>query len=817
MPAGTDHHREKPTERRSSDYRKGESANRAHSGARPHSSGSDQGRPSITEQLTAAAQQQGTSGSRPHSSQQGHSGPSITEQLTHAAQQGQSSHQSSEHQGAPRTDADQGSWTGFNQGSPHFGGQTGNATGQPSAGASGAGSGSGCLPKLLLPVVIIVAFIAVIGGFGGNLLDLGGSGGTGTSSGGNYSSSPGANGTYSISPNLGAGNANDTWTVLMYVCGSNLESASTRMGGGLATSNLVELTQANLGNNVNYIIETGGAQRWQNDVVSARYLERYAMEGGYMVQKQRVNSASMAESSTLADFLKWGVSNYPANHYMLVIWDHGGGSITGVCNDDLYPYDSNGQSDSLTLPEMRDALKESGTSFEVVGFDTCLMATLETAEMLSPYSKYMVASEETEPGTGWDYTAWPAWLAQHTGTSGADLGTVVCQTYYNKCANVGAASTATLSTIDLSKIKTVSAAFENASDDIALATVDTSSLRKLYQGAGKSESYGNDGMMSMNMVDLADLMGKTRDVVGADADKVVSAIDDAVVFEAHGRNRGQASGLSVFYPLQRTDTNDFYKYAEITSNTPYLQFLGVMYGVYDKYDWTKFSNYVSLRGEPVNESKIGIAYEQSVDSDGHVHLQITQGADQVAQVELQFYVSLNELGLLSLLGSDNDLHGSYETGQFVDNFQNDWIAIDGNFVSATLTEQGNGYNLYLVPITLNGERTNLLLEYDYSTNEFGVLCAWDENEVSTGMAGLTGRTLKEGDEIQFLFPTTNTSTEEQSFIPLGTMSWHEDPKITYEYMGDGTYGFRYAITDVLGNVQLTDLVFERYENGKYVG
>jgi len=152
----------------------------------------------------------------------------------------------------------------------------------------------------------------------------------------------------------------------------------------------------------------------------------------------------------------------------------------------------------------------------------------------------------------------------------------------------------------------------------------------------------------------------------------------------------------------------------------------------------------------------------------------------------------------------------------VDNFQNDWIAIDGNFVSATLTEQGNGYNLYLVPITLNGERTNLLVEYDYSTNEFGVLCAWDENEVDTGMAGLTGRTLVEGDEIQFLFPTVNTSTEEQSFIPLGTMSWHENPKITYEYLGDGTYGFRYAITDVLGNVQLTDLVFERYENGTSV-
>ena len=132
----------------------------------------------------------------------------------------------------------------------------------------------------------------------------------------------------------GGGNANkaigpnDTWTVLMYVCGSDLESTSTRMGGGLATGNLVELTQAKLGNNVNYVIETGGAKKWQNDTVSARYLERYEMKDGYMTQVEQVPSASMAESSTLADFLNWGVKKYPADHYMLVIWDHGGGSIT---------------------------------------------------------------------------------------------------------------------------------------------------------------------------------------------------------------------------------------------------------------------------------------------------------------------------------------------------------------------------------------------------------------------------------------------------------------------------------------------------------
>lgn len=815
-------------------------------GGNDRNRGKSNQRQSLSEQLLAAAQQQnqqsGGSGTRPHGASQSGGRQSLSDQLLSAAREQQAGQQSSG--GGSWSSSGQGSWGGAGQSGP-----THHATpGQAGLPQSGGGQ-SGSRPNFLLPLVVIIAFVVFIGGFGGSCMSnpgglsdagsmeslFGGSSGGGSSGGifgsseglfGNSASSGGwfgssnAGGSYTIASDLGKGNPNDTWTVLMYVCGSNLESESTRMGGGLATSNLVELTQANLGSNVNFVIETGGAKRWQNDVVSARYLERYAMEGGYMVQKERLSSASMAKPSTLSDFISWGAKNYPADHYMLVFWDHGGGSITGVCNDDLYPYDSKGRADTLTLPEIREALKSSGTSFDVVGFDTCLMATLETAETLAPYAKFMVASEETEPGTGWDYTAWPAWLAQHPGTSGADLGTVICQTYYNKCANVSAASTATLSTIDLAKIKKVSAAFQNASDDIALATVDSSSLRKLYQGAGKSESYGNDGGLfsaPLNMVDLADLMSKTRDVVGADADAVVNAISDAVVFEAHGRNRKQASGLSVFYPLQASDKNDFYRYAEISNNTPYLQFLGVMYKVYENYDWTKFENYVSLRGEPVNERSIGIAFDQSVNPDGHVQLQITQGADQVANVELEVYISLDEINTLCFVGSDANLDGFFEAGRFTDKFNNEWLTIDGNFVSAALTERGYGYNLYYVPVYLNGERTGLVVEYDLSTSKYSVVCVWDENDASTGMAGRTGRTLETGDEVQFIFPSTNTVTGEQGAIPLGTMRWHDNPTIANEDMGDGTYAFRYKITDVLGNTRQTDFVYERYENGRYIG
>ena len=719
---------------------------------------------------------------------------------------------------------------------------------QPSAKpvAAQTSSSSGGRPNLLLPLLMVLVAFLGIGGMGngchatsvsdgGTMFDTSSIFETGTTgnagNAGGYSGLGGLFGQdtygtgqaapqgYQIDSNLGAGDASKTWTVLMYLCGSDLESTSVRMGGGQATGNLVEITKANLGDNVNFVVETGGAKAWQNNVISPRHLGRYTIEGGKLALREQLPSAAMAKSDTFADFLSWGVSNFPADHYMVVVWDHGGGSLTGVCQDDLYPNDGRGNSDSLTLVEMNEALQKVGKTFDVIGFDTCLMATLETAQVLAPYAKYMIASEESEPGSGWDYTSWVNWLASHPGTDGADLGQIICQTYYNKCARYRQSGMATLSVIDLSKVGNVGSAFENASDDIARATIDPTSLRRLQQGARSAESFGDSGFTTFNMVDLADLMNKTGSVVGQDARSVVSAVKDAVVYEVHGRNRASASGLSVFYPRRASSRAEFNRYAEIaniTNNIPYLQFLAVVYGVYDNYQWNKFDNFVPLHGEVVEEKNVNIRYTQTKDSNGHLKLQITKGTELVGNVEFEMYVSLDQLGVLCFLGSDNDLNGSYETGTFTDNFQDDWLTIDGHYVSATLAEVGDGYNLYYIPIKLNGEQTGLIVEYDFSTNEYSALCVWDDANEVTGMAAKTGPLLQEGDEIQFLFPAMNAKTQINQTIPLETMTWHEDALITYEGLGDGTFAFRYVITDVLGNETKTDLVYQRYQNGQAV-
>ena len=196
----------------------------------------------------------------------------------------------------------------------------------------------------------------------------------------------------------------DTWTVFVYLCGSDLESRIF-FGGGMASDDIEEMCKASASDNVRFVIETGGCSYWHDDNIDSDFLGRYVVENGKLKKAGEVRQASMGKTSTLTGFLKWGIKKYPAEKMGVIFWDHGGGSLSGVCFDELE------DNDSLGLREIDAAflsLADSGEltdKFEFIGFDACLMGTVEAANILASYSDYMFGSEESEPGSGWDYKA----------------------------------------------------------------------------------------------------------------------------------------------------------------------------------------------------------------------------------------------------------------------------------------------------------------------------------------------------------------------------------------------------------------------------
>jgi len=105
------------------------------------------------------------------------------------------------------------------------------------------------------------------------------------------------------------------------------------------------------------------------------------------------------DPATLVDFVQWGVQKAPAQHYLLQMWGHGGGT-------DGSQFDSESGSDALTIGEMATALAATGMpTIDLVSYDNCLMAMAEVGVAIAPkVAGVFVASEEVINGTGQDYT-----------------------------------------------------------------------------------------------------------------------------------------------------------------------------------------------------------------------------------------------------------------------------------------------------------------------------------------------------------------------------------------------------------------------------
>ena len=118
----------------------------------------------------------------------------------------------------------------------------------------------------------------------------------------------------------------------------------------------------------------------------------------------------------------------------MVLWDHGGGPLKGVCYDETRDYEA------LSLKELDEGLEagvkaRGGIPYDIVGFDACLMGSLETAVMLSDDAKWLVASEEIEAGAGWDYSELLHAISRKHDP--VKVATAICDGYLKKCAKGG--------------------------------------------------------------------------------------------------------------------------------------------------------------------------------------------------------------------------------------------------------------------------------------------------------------------------------------------------------------------------------------------
>lgn len=366
----------------------------------------------------------------------------------------------------------------------------------------------------------------------------------------------------------------DEWTLMIYMCGADLES-----DGAQASLDILEMLEVNhIPDDVNIFIFTGGAKYWaigldpnknyiltlfNDDNGEADVGIAYSGFSSYM---------PMGDPNTLFNFMAMCIDSAPAQRYGLILWNHGG-AMQGCCFDEVDP-----SQEGLTNYETSlvfDALMEYEIiteKMDFIGYDCCLMAVQDIVVMNSLYFKYMVGAEESESGTGWNYDCWLDDLYMNKPTN--EVLRAICDSFI--LDNDGTAidgnedNDQTLAYFDLEYAGIYYTFFEEFAEAWMTHLGSTSKLT-IQQFFKTVKTYGvdqNGSELAFGVFDVMDFLYKLYNNATLCPDKtllnkVALAFEYLVEYSACGLGAGNSNGMTLFYAIsssaQQTTYYDQYE------------------------------------------------------------------------------------------------------------------------------------------------------------------------------------------------------------------------------------------------------------------
>ncbi len=325
----------------------------------------------------------------------------------------------------------------------------------------------------------------------------------------------------------------ESTTLMIYMAGSDLETR-----GAAACHDIEEMIRSvPEDGSVRVILLTGGAAEWHREEIPADACALWQVTSAGL-EPVCLLEGSMGDAGTLSRFLTESVIRFPADRYALILWDHGGGPLGGVCLDE-----TNGM-DGLSMSELADALHLSPFGRQplaLIGFDACLMASCEVAAAVAPYAGYMLASEEPEPADGWDYS----FLRQiGSADSGAGMAHCIADAYMSAFRDCS--MPITISCVKLSGMNALNSAL-----DRLFTSLSDAISPDLYEKAAfcrtDVKALGSASAADFDLVDLGDLLDEMDDMRLGDVGTAREALQEAVLF-SHA-NEDYISGLSIYHPF----------------------------------------------------------------------------------------------------------------------------------------------------------------------------------------------------------------------------------------------------------------------------
>ena len=362
-----------------------------------------------------------------------------------------------------------------------------------------------------------------------------------------------------------SGHSIPEWTVMIYLdADNNLESA------GINDINEMEMVGSS--SKVNIVVQADRIPNYDNSndnwTTTRRY---YIMQDNdpFLINSQfdDLGELNMGDPQTLIDFTSWAVTEYPAEKYLLIIWNHGGGFRSPAYSKGIAQDDTSGK-DIITMPELEDALSaisvQMGKNIDIVGMDACLMAMTEVAYQIKDCADILVTSEENEPGDGWPYDTILAQLVSNPHMSPEQLAANIVDKYIISYPY----DNVTQSAIDLSYMDDLAGQLSSMADSIRS---DTLTSKDAYLNAAYSSQHYSD--YYHDFIDLYDFCNKVYYYSNNFEVKAITLIVQQNLLNAvinsdyNGGILSGSKGLSIYFPLYKEYDSENYNNTNFAQDT----------------------------------------------------------------------------------------------------------------------------------------------------------------------------------------------------------------------------------------------------------
>lgn len=547
----------------------------------------------------------------------------------------------------------------------------------------------------------------------------------------------------------------DSFTLMVYICGADLESQA-----GCATTDLSEMLEANTGDNLKIVVQTGGASEWQNDVISSDTVERYLLNSDGLTKVDDLGMVQMTSSSQISDFIKFSTREFPADRYGFIFWDHGGGTIGGYGVDENFDYEG------MSIYDISQGFDKAGTQFDFIGFDCCLMGTIEIGNALADNANYLIASEEVEPGSGWYYTNFLNLIESNPGASMKSIGKQIIGDY-NSSEYTGYGAETTLSLIDLKSIPDVVEKLNTYMSGSSVA-LRNSGFQDIATARSVTRGYGDN---QCEQIDIIDYVSRLKNIDGED--QLKEAVENCILY--NGTTLSGSNGLAMYFPF--LDIESYPLYSNIVNSvgidsTDYTSFFDDFISIEvggqseqsNNHPYaadTAAESYEEIQEASWFDDELVAAYEDyynNIDAsvleivekdDGYVLQLSDDDWEIVTNIELQ--VSIDDGEGYLILGSDNRFDWD-DDGDLIVEFDYNWVHMNDCIVPYYFDRNGNFLNgteftLGYIPAYLNGE------------DDIKIWITWTEESTEIMGYTLDYQTVaskgyyqfKDGDQIDFFF------------------------------------------------------------------